>query len=98
AARLRGPSHRQPRHETSYGDVGAERHVNAIAACLERAAYEAGRFRRRIHADPELSKFENLADRLADEIELALTLLHPSAAELYGAFYADCVNERIAVE
>jgi hypothetical protein len=56
--------------------------VNALVRCLEDAGREVGRFRRRVYADPQLARFRFMADRLADNLERALLLLSPSAAEL----------------
>jgi hypothetical protein len=56
--------------------------LRALAGHVERAAREVGRFRRRVHADPELARFVYLADRLAWDLEWALLVLAPSAGEL----------------
>jgi hypothetical protein len=63
--------------------------VNAAAllAKLESAAREAGRFRRRVQDDPELSRFRHLADRLAGELEWALAMVEPTAGELTAWTY-----------
>lgn len=63
--------------------------VDALTATIERAATEVGRFRRRVHADAQLARFVYLADRLANELELALRILAPTAAELVACTYPD---------
>jgi hypothetical protein len=56
--------------------------LRALAWHVELAAREAGRFRSRVQADPELARFLHLADRLADDLEWVLLLLTPTAGDL----------------
>ena len=61
--------------------------MTALESCIQRAAHEVGRFRLRVNADQDLGRFVFLADRLADELELALLMLTPSAAEIAASVY-----------